>query len=274
MQKIFVTGANGTVGREVVAALKNLSDISVTAASRSSATPFDYADATTFSAADGHDAVFLLAPPLDPTAHQLVTPFLDYLIAHGNPRITYLSAYGMQTLPALPVHQLLEARLHQLQSARSARITILRPTFFASNFAQYERDNIEQRNMIFNPAGTGATAFVDPKDIGRVAALTLTEDKHAGQMYTLTGPRTYTMEQVATVLSSQLSRPIIYPAPSDEQYRTALAQAGAPAFVADYMIAVYGLIRQKKVNHVSTDVERLTGQQPTDLSVVIQRDFS
>ena len=273
MANIFVTGASGTIGSQVVAALNDKPGFTVAAAGRSSNVPFDYADPRTYQAADGHDAVFLLAPPLDPNAHRLVLPFVDYLAAHGQPHLTYLSAYGMDQLTDLPLHQLVEQRLLAYRSADGGRATILRPGFFATNFSNYERKGIEQRGMIYNPAGGGATAFVDPADVGRVAAATLTDPSHAGQVYTLTGPRAYTMQEVAALLSDYTDRSVVYPQPSDEEYRAALLSSGAPPFLPEYMIAVYGLIRQGRVGKVFDTVQQVTGRPATDLKDVLQRDF-
>lgn len=269
MQKIFLTGATGTVGRRVVEALTQRDDVALTPAGRHSTPSFDYHRPETYSAADGHDAVFLLIPPMDVNAHVPVIRFIDHLAAGTKPRIVYLSAYGMEDLTELPFHREVE---HHLKASGLAW-TILRPGFFASNFSVYERENIEQRGMIFNPAGAGKTPFIDPSDIGRAAAVALTETGHECKTYTLTGPTPYTMHEVAEILSNHLNKSIVYPEPEPDAYREALRAAGVPDMVANYMIPVYGLVKDGKVAETTDDVEQLTGRQPTDLPEVIARDF-
>lgn len=83
----------------------------------------------------------------------------------------------------------------------------------------------------------------------------------------------YTYGQVAAVLSEILQRPITYPAPDTDTYRETLLAAGAPGEVADYMNAVYRLIRDGVVREPADGVERLTGRVPESLRTVLVRDF-
>jgi hypothetical protein len=48
-------------------------------------------------------------------------------------------------------------------------------------------------------------------------------------------------------------------------YTQTLKEAGAPDFIAAYMIPVYALISDNKVTMLSDDVERVTGKKPTPL---------
>lgn len=230
---------------------------------------FDYSDPLTFSAVNGHQAVFLLGPPLDPRLYELLEPFVDYLATNERPRVVYLSAYGMDASEEMPFH----ARMEEKLRSTGLDLTILRPTFFASNFGQYERENIEVRDMIFSPSGTGVTAFIDPADIGRSAAVALNETAHVGKTYALSGPHAHSMSEVADLLTGIIGKKVVYPAPTNEVYRDVLRQGGAPDFVADYMIPVYNLIRDNKVGQTSDAVERLTGKSPTGLREVLERDF-
>ncbi|MBC6994099.1 NAD(P)H-binding protein [Neolewinella lacunae] len=277
MTKVFVTGATGTIGRQVVAALQQHAGVAVTAASRqaiagapTATAIFDFKDPSTYSAVDGHAAVFVVGPPLEPGLSEMVAPFLDYLADHGRPRVTYLSALGMNDLAELPFHAEMEAKLR----TSGLPVTILRPSFFASNFGIYERENIEQRGIIFTPSGAGEAAFVAPADIGEVAALALATEDHVGRVYELTGPEVHSMHDIAALISELTGKTIVYPEPSDETYRGALAAAGAPPFVADYMIPVYNLMRSGAANKVTQDIPTLLGRPATDVRSVLAQDFA
>lgn len=274
LSKYFITGATGTVGSQVINALEAQGIQAYTAANRhpkgDHAVAFDFADAATYDRADGHEAVFLLGPPLAPNLFELLEPFVDHLIANDRPRVVYLSAYGTEAMPELPFHIQMEEKL----AASGLDYAVLRPGFFATNFGIYERENIEQRGIIFNPAGAGATPFIDPQDIGACAATLLTQEGGAaGRTYQLTGPTAYTMHQAASIVSELTGKQIVYPEPSNEAYRGALKESGAPDFIADYMIPVYNLIRNGTVADPQPDVKDLLGRQPTDLKEVLKRDF-
>ncbi|MBC7933812.1 MAG: SDR family oxidoreductase [Rhizobacter sp.] len=280
--KILVTGATGTIGKAVVKALLQQNK-SFVAAVRNAATAseklgnevdlvtFDFDDPTTFEAAtNGVDKVFLLGPPLVLTLDKLLTPFIDFLNTKGIKRVVYVGALGMEKLTDLPFH----VNIIQKLKDESFDYTILKPSFFAQNFKNYEWENITQRNITFTPAGNGKVGFVDVNDIALVAIKVLTEDGHSGKEYDITGPETLSYTDAASILSAVTNKKIFYPNPTPEEYTDALKNAGAPHFVAPYMVSVYALIANNNVNVISPVVEELTGKKPTSLREVLQADFS
>ncbi len=92
--------------------------------------------------------------------------------------------------------------------------------------------------------------------------------------YELTGPESMSYSEAAQVLSDVIGKPIVYPNPSAEEYTQALRDSGAPDFIAPYMIAVYSLIVNGKVDLVTSEVVRITGKKPTPLKEVLERDFA
>ena len=280
MATFFITGATGTVGQAVIAALLEANQ-SVIAASRHpeksqeqfgnkvKAVHFDYEDINTFKEAAGTDGVFLLGPPMYPDLFKLLVPFVDYLQGKGPKRVVYLSANGMEHLSELPFHAQMEEKLQ----GSDLDWRVVRPGFFMQNFGNYERENIEQRKVIFVPAGEEKTAFISTKDIGASVATLLVNDEHRHQTYVLTGDEAYNHFEVAELLSDIRGEKITYANPDEETYRKVLADAGAPDFVADYMIPVYGMIKKGHVKNITDDVEKLNGQKPEPLKAVLDRDF-
>jgi uncharacterized protein YbjT (DUF2867 family) len=152
--------------------------------------------------------------------------------------------------------------------------TILQPSFFAQNFKNYEYENLMERGITFNVAGDGKVGFVDTEDVAKVAAKVLTEEGHSGKTYQLTGPELLSYYDAANILTEVLNKQIVYPNPSEEAYRGALKAGGAPDFISDYMIPVYGMIKNGSVGHLTNDIEEILGEKPTDLKTVLKRDFS
>lgn len=277
---VLVTGATGTVGRAVLRALRDRG-VPATAAVRSlervpaeaaRGVVFDFAKPETFGPAlAGHDRLFLIGPPLVPDLDTLMKPFIDFLVAAGPRRVVYLSANGMDELPELPFHAINEKLLG---AAPHLALTVLHPGFFAQNFANYSRPDIEERGVLFFPAGSGKAAFIDVADIGHSAAVVLSEDGHAGKTYTLTGPAALSMADVAANLTRLLGRPVHDAAPTPDVFRSTLAQAGVPPFIAEYLIPVYGMIARGAVAGVTDDVRRLTGRAPRALAEVLAEQFT
>jgi len=56
------------------------------------------------------------------------------------------------------------------------------------------------------PVGKAKTAFIDARDIGAVAAVTLLEDGHVGRNYDLTGSERLDYWEAARIMSEMLGR--------------------------------------------------------------------
>jgi uncharacterized protein YbjT (DUF2867 family) len=283
MGKILVTGATGTVGSSVIRSLAHIKadfvagvrDQAKAKDKLGAATPlvkFDFADLGTYSTAtQGVDRVFLVGPPLDYSLDKLLAPFIDYLKSKHIYRVVYLSAFGVDKIVnELTFHKVVEEKL----KIDGFQLTVLRPTFYAQNFKNYEWDNITKYKITYTPSGTGKTAFVDIVDVGEVAAKALTENEHVGKDYILTGPESLSYYDAAALLSEVLKEPITYPAPTPEQYTETLKQAGAPDFIAPYMITVYSMILNNQVDYVSPVIPQLLGRPATSLKTVLLREFA
>ncbi|PSL44264.1 uncharacterized protein YbjT (DUF2867 family) [Chitinophaga niastensis] len=280
--KILVTGATGTIGKILV---KNLEarQASFVVGSRNveqakdklgladNIVQFSFDDPATFeNATAGVDSVFLLGPPMVPDLNVLLTPFLEYLPSKGIRRIVYLSALKIDPDSILGFHAVMEQKLAQ----DGFDYTVLRPSFFAQNFKNYEWENITERSITFAPAGNGKVAFIDAADIANVAATVLTTAGHSQQTYELTGPEILSYYDAANLLSEVTGKTITYPSPDAATYKAALKAAGAPDFIGTYMVAVYDVVAGNKVNFTTDTVEKITGKKPASLKTVLTADWS
>lgn len=282
MGKIFITGATGTNGKALVEVLlnknadfivgsRNIAEAQRTFGKEVNVRKFDFSEASTYTALDHEiDRVFLLGPPLALEVDALINPFLNFLKSKGITRVVYFSAMAANKMGAeLNFHTQIEKKLKD----DNFDYTILKPSFFAQNFKNYEYDNIMERNMVFMPAGTGKVGFVDVKDIAAVAAEALTNEGHSRKTYELTGPEVLSYDDVATLLSEILNKKISYPNPSVDEFKGVLQRNGAPDFIGEYLSNVYQVIANEEVNYVTSDIEYVTGKKPTALKEVLIRDF-
>lgn len=281
-RKILVTGATGTIGKSLVkilnhngnsfvAGVRNKAAAAEKLGARTNLVTFDFEDPTTYATAtEGVDIVFLLGPPMVINLDSLLIPFIDFLRKKSIKRVVYVGSLGMEQLSDLPFHVIITEKLKR----DGFEYTILKPSFFSQNFKNYEWDNIMHRGITYVPAGDGKVAFVDVDDIAQVAVQVLTEQGHVGKEYEITGPEVLSYSNAASILSEVTNKPIVYPNPTPQEYAVALKGAGAPEFIAPYMISVYSLIANDQVSFVSPVVEKLTGKQPASLKEVLQRDFT
>ncbi|MCP3144470.1 SDR family oxidoreductase [Pyxidicoccus xibeiensis] len=265
--RVLVTGALGTVGREVLRALATqgiaarAADHSVERA-RSALGPeaevaaLDFLSPETFQPAlDGCDALFLLRPPaisdVQPTLHRLV----DVAVTSGVRHIVFLSVAGADTNPRIPHHAV---ERHLAQSG--TQWTLLRPGFFAQNLGgAYLRDIVEDRR-IYVPAGRGSVAFVDVRDVAEVAARVFAApEAHAGKAYTLTGPESLTFLEVAETLTERLGSHVRYQPASVPGYMAHLWRRGLPAAQVLVQTMLHAGLRNGQAEKVDPTLARLLG---------------
>ena len=212
---ILITGATGTVGSEVVAALlpTQAGRMRVLTRNRDAVFPdgaqklvADLGDSDLAPGLDGVDAVFLLTDGLSIAAHdhRLVAAAL----AAGVKRIVKLSVRSVghgATDPITTMHRAGEAAI------RDSGIgwTFLRPTSFMSNAFNWS-PMIAADQVVRGPFADGRAAVVDPADIAAVAAACLADDGHNHQVYELTGPEPLSPPEQVAILSHVLSRDLRY----------------------------------------------------------------
>ncbi len=83
--------------------------------------------------------------------------------------------------------------------------------------------------------------------------------------YHLTGPRAWTMRQVAEHLSTLLGQPVAYNHRSPEGQRAALLADGLPPLVADLLVGLDQVFRESVLGETTSTVEALTGKPPRTL---------
>lgn len=270
---ILVTGATGTVGRDVVKLLSK-KGAAVRAGVRDQAkarqrfdddvelATFDFENESSFAAAlDGVEKVFLL-PPLLPNQVELTNAFVDAAKHVGVRRIVKLSAIGVDGEIQFTVGKWHAANEQHIRESGLA-FTFLRPNSFMQNFITY----FPPRNgAIYLPWGNGTASFVDTRNIARVAAEVLTSDRYKEKIYTLTGPAALGIVEVAEILSEVVGREFKYVDVSEDAARDAMLQAGVPKWQVEALMELHAINKQNRWSAVTSDVEKVTGIPPTDFS--------
>ncbi|MEL4318396.1 SDR family oxidoreductase [Leifsonia sp. YIM 134122] len=280
MSAIFVTGATGLVGSAVTKHLLDRGE-TVVGAVRSDADAarlpdsatarlFDFAGTTQQldAALDGIDRVFLMRPPAIEDVQRYLFPFIDACLNHDIRQIVFLSLQGVQGNRKTP-HYAVE----QYLKLTDAPYTSLRPNFFMQNLSGTYADEIRERGEIIVPAGRAFTAFIDARDIGRVAATVLTEPGHERKAYTLSGEQSLRYARVATIMTRVLGRPIRYTRPSENDYLALLADKGYPDDYIAVQKMIYRVVRLNISAFPNRMIRKLTGRPATRFEQFVQ-DYS
>jgi uncharacterized protein YbjT (DUF2867 family) len=263
---ILVTGASGTVGREVVAQMLEARQ-PVRALTRDpSKTRFDERvevvrgdlgqPETLAQAVAGVERVFSLANGFELIAHE--ANLVQAAKTAGVKHIVKLGALG-----AANGERTIIADWH-LESERTIQQsglawTVIRPGAFMSN-ALFWRETIRHQGKVFSNYGHGKLPPIDPRDIAAVAVRALTTDGHAGKTYLLTGPEALSVGEQVEILASVLAKRIEYVPISDEASREGHLKAGLPPGIVDALLPFAAYVRSGKAAQTLPTVEQVTGR--------------
>ena len=150
------------------------------------------------------------------------------------------------------------------------RWTFLRPSFFAQNLETAYRTDIREHSRIRVASGRGRTSFVDTRDVAAVAASVLHDPApHVGQAYTLTGPAALDYHRVASMLSAELGRAVVYEPQTLVAYRRELRRTGLPDDYVTVQLVINLVARLGFAAQVTDTLGRLLGRPPTPLATYL-----
>jgi len=257
-QPILVLGGNGKTGRRVVDRLTTRG-LPVRIGSRSGTPPFDWEDRETWAPAlDGVGSVYLTYYPdlAVPGATGAVRSFAELAVRSGAPRLALLSGRGEPEAE----------RAEQAVRDTGAELTILRSTWFMQNFSEdYMLEHV-LTGEIRLPAGDVPTPFLDADDIADVAVEALTDERHVGQLYELTGPRSLTFAQAAAEIAKAAGREVRYVPVSLEQHEAELAEHGVAPEVIELLTCLFSEVVDGRNANTTDGVRRALGREARDFA--------
>lgn len=270
---IVVTGATGTIGRELVPLLAGRG----TAVRALSRRPWrgedlsgvewlevDLADRDALErTCAGAEGFFLLTGNTDAMVqlqHNAIRAAAEAGVAH----VVKVSALGASE-HSKAVIGLWHHNVERFLRTSGVPWTVLRPHHFMQNLldpAVFDRNT----GIVYSSSGEGRIPFIDARDIAEVARVVLTESGHEGQVYTLTGPQAVSYRHATEVLSGVLDRDLAYvPEDVDDAWRR-LRAAGQPPWLVGSLLAIAAYQRAGGPTERVTDtVQRLTGSAARDL---------
>ena len=254
---VLVIGAGGKTGRRVTDRLV-AAGRQVRPASRSGKARFDWQDEATWaSALAGVEAAYITYYPdlAFPGAADIVGSFADLAVASGVRRLVLLSGRGEDG-----------ARQAEVRVQESgADWTIVRCAFFNQNFSETFVDAV-RHGVLAMPGGGTTEPFLDAEDIADVVVATLTDDRHIGQLYELTGPRLLTLAEAAAELSSAVGREVRYVPLTSKKYACELVAHGLPVEEAVPLSELIAEVLDGRNSHLTDGVQRALGRAPRDFA--------
>jgi len=263
MSKVLVVGASGTVGSNLVKNLRAKGHDVVRATS--STTPGrDQVHLNLVTRVgldqvfDGIERAFFLSPPGHTNQHELLIPLIDKAREKKLDKVVLMTAIGVNASDEIPLRKA-EIRLEQ----SGVPYNIIRPNWFMQNFNTYWIKGILESDTIFLPAGHEAKAsFIDARDIAAVAAALLDSHQFDGQDFDLTGSESLTHDEVAELIAKVTGKPVRFQDITPEAFLDNLLEAGLPPDYAQFMLVIFGYLKQGANERRTDAVEKITGQKP------------
>ncbi|MGB5366720.1 MAG: NAD(P)H-binding protein [Polyangiales bacterium] len=281
--RAFLTGATGSVGREVYRALRGRG-VEVRIAARKSRAVADVlpgaSDVVTFDFGapsisptqfEEVDAFFFMTPLIE-TQVSAALRVLNAAIEAGVPHIVRLSsrAAGWDERSKLRDWQ---REVDDAVRESGAGWTILRPCSFLQNFIHYHAEAIRTMSSIIVPQGDGLIPYIDALDIGKAAAECLMSPvDHQGQTYVLTGGRAYGVKGVAAEIGRMIHKPLTYIDVEEAQARDMMLQAGTPPWLVEAGLAVFAHAKAGGEAAVDPALTQIIGRPATSLSEFVERN--
>lgn len=244
---ILVTGASGQLGHLIISSLlaKGVAPSNVVAAVRSpekasdlqqrgvQVRQADYTDLDSLKTAMAGVTRVVLVSSSEvgqrASQHQNI---IDAAQEAGVELLAYTSILHADTSPLALAeeHRATEAAL----AASSVPYVLLRNGWYSENYTMSAPAAIEH-GAVLGSAGDGKYSTATRADYADAAAIVITSEQQAGQVYELAGDESFTLSQYAQYLSQASGKEVVYQDLSEAEYAKILTDIGLPEGFANIL---------------------------------------
>ncbi len=252
---ILVIGSTGKTGKRVADQLE-ARGIPVRRGSRTADIPFDWEDQQTW------------APALASVDKVYVTYYPDLAVPGSVDAIRVLTKMaaeaGVRRLVLLSGRNETEAeRAEDVVKSSGLPWTIVRCAFFSQNFNEGAWLDEVLAGAVSLPVDDVAEPFVDVDDIADVVVAALTDDRHIGELYELTGPRLLSFRDAVAEIGTAAGRDIAFISVPIDDYTAMLAEHGLPKDFIWLLNHLFTEVLGSKAQ-LADGVQRALGREPKD----------
>jgi uncharacterized protein YbjT (DUF2867 family) len=253
----LVLGGTGKTGRRVVERLA-ARGLATRVGGRTGEPPFDWDVPESWEPVLRGVGSVYVSHYLDalPGAADVIGSFAELAVASGISRVVHLSGRGEAEAE----------RAAQAVRETGAEVTTLRSTWFSQNFSEsYFLDGVLAGALAL-PVVNTLEPFVDADDIADVAVAALTDDRHVGETYELTGPRLLTFTDAIGEIAQATGREIRYVAVSIDDFAAELEEQAVPPGWIELLVYLFEEVLDGRNAHLADGVQRALGRAPRDFA--------
>ncbi|KUM35086.1 SDR family oxidoreductase [Arthrobacter sp. EpRS71] len=279
---IVITGATGQLGRHVVEALleRNVPAADIVATGRSVEKLADFAErgvtvqemdyenpASVTAALKGATKVLLISSNAVGQRVEQHRTVIEAAKAEGVELLAYTSIANADTtgMKLAAEHQATE----ELLKESGIPFALLRNSWYLENYTEQLPGTLAQ-GAIAGSAGEGKVSAATRADYAHAAAAVLVADDQAGKVYELGGDHAFSLDQLASEISSAAGREIAYNDLPANEYQQILVGAGVPEAFAEILADSDLGIARGDLLVTSGDLQKLIGRPSTPLSEAVR----
>jgi uncharacterized protein YbjT (DUF2867 family) len=255
---VLIIGGTGKTGRRVAERL-TAQGVPVRIGSRNASPTFDWENPETWATAlECVSAAYITYYPdlAAPGAAEAVGDLARLAMRKGVKRLVLLSGRGE------PEAQ----RAEQALQSSGADWTIVRASWFMQNFSESMLLGPILAGEMALPVSTVREPFIHADDIADIVTAALTDDRHIGQLYEVTGPRALTFAEATAEIAKATGRTINYATISPEEFMQSLEQEQVPADIAALVNDLFTVVLDGRNEYLTDGVQQALGRAPRDFT--------
>ena len=255
---VLIVGGTGKTGRRVAERLI-ARGVPIRIGSRRASPAFDWENPESWAIAlEGVSAAYITYYPdlAVPGASDAVGDLARLAVRKGVKRLVLLSGRGE------PEAQ----RAEQALQASGADWSIVRASWFMQNFNESMLLGPILAGEMSLPVSSVREPFVDADDIADIVTAALTDDRHVGQLYEVTGPRMLTFAEATAEIAKASGRTIDYRTITPEEFMQGLEQEQVPADIAALVNELFTVVLDGRNEYVTDGVQKALGRKPRDFA--------
>lgn len=283
-KNIFITGATGNVGFEVIRFMHRMeSPHTIIAGVRDlerakekfkffpelQFANFDFENPETFNRAFKNiHTLFLIRPPHISNVEKYFRPLVSEAKKKGVEEVLFISVQDAEKSKIIPHH-----KIEKLIGEFGFDSIFLRPSYFMQNITTTLLKDIREKKQIVLPAGDAKFNWIDVRNIGEASAVLLQNfEDYKNQAIEITGYENQSFHSVVETLNEILSVQIQYRDVNPLSFYILKQKEGNQPGKILVMIMLHFLRRFKKEPAVSDFYEKLTGKKPTTIPEFLERN--
>lgn len=206
--------------------------------------------------------------PNGPDQLRFEKAFVDATVAAGVPHVVKLSSMEAHPDAPNPTHRMHYDSEEYLKAAGPAW-TMIRTSFYFQNFLN-TAPRIRREGVLSLPVGRGRATMTDIADAAVAIAAVMTDERHRGRSYDVTGPELLDFDEVARRISRVAGREVRYVPEDPVAYRERLAKIIPSAWHVESVCGIFREIADGYFVNPSPAFREITGRAPTSLDAFLE----